>query len=117
MSVNYIHLDIDEDFDKFADRGLPRLLSDISMIPYLTKTYIRSSSGNRVHVRIETDHDLGLMGSFSVRAHLGDDPMRIYHDLKRYHRAKYGTVIQVDRLFDRKFVRGKLRAAGRWIEL
>ena len=113
--MNEITLDYDVKFETFKSTNIYRRLNKWAVVDdfRILVMYRRSPSGH-VHVRFPWITVMGGFRSeeFMLRAHLGDDPMRIYNDLKRAYEDK-----DTGRLWDFKSSGRRMRRAGRWRRL
>lgn len=71
--------------------------------------YVRKSCRKNVHLKIIPRFKLPLLTKFEIRALLGDDKYRLIIDLVRHYKG-----MELNRLWDTKFKKGKLYHAGRW---
>ena len=118
---DYISLDIDIPYSEWVggpdDYEFTRrwtvvrdFLNSIDHFPILE---IRRSAQGRVHYRIRNlCRPLLPMDEYQIRAYLGDDPCRIAGDLCRSF-----TDQNTGRLFDEKYIRGRVYRAGKWKEV
>lgn len=103
-----ITLDWDTPYEKalytFSHVRLLRFLKDNGIKSYR----VRRSSGGNTHISFEMP-GASALDVFSIRAMLNDDRTRLIIDLVRAYKK-----MDVNRLFDRKCVKGKIRISGTW---
>ena len=117
MKTREIYVDIDRPYRDYVNDGQPSAAIDAldMWLGARFKLFIRTSPNKRVHLKIVPDTPVPVWVSFQIRAILHDDPFRLRQDLARLRYT--GDVQKTGRIFDEKFIDGKVKRAGKWVEL
>lgn len=115
--MNSITIDIDENYDEwYNSNAFKTAVTKIrDKMRGVKAAWVRRSSSNHVHIKIDFDRDLSLFQSFCHRAFMDDDPHRLACDLDRFYRTE--KLENTGRCFDQKYTKGKVKTAGVWMKI
>jgi hypothetical protein len=110
----YIDWDIDFRYRERYYKYLKEAVEYLKEAGVRYKLYERRSASGNTHIMISIDKQVNFLTQLTIRALARDDAYRLAVDIIRY--TKKG-VNEVNRLFEVKAVKGKIKRAGKWREI